>query len=39
MSEFDHEYEAPVNAQESYNWAVAEPDLNDWFLELAEQGL
>lgn len=39
MSEFDYEYEAPINAQESYDWAVSEPTLEDWFIELAEQGL
>lgn len=39
MSEFDYEYEAPINAQESYDWAVTEPDLDSWFIELVEQGL
>lgn len=39
MSEFDYEYEAPINAQESYNWAVEESSLDDWFIELSEQGL
>lgn len=39
MSEFDYEYEVPVTAQESYDWAVNEPSLDDWFIELSEQGL
>lgn len=37
MSEFD--YEAPISAQESYDWAINEPSFEDWLIELVEQGL
>lgn len=41
MSEatYEFEYEPPINAQESYDWVINEPDLDSWFIELLEQGL
>jgi hypothetical protein len=41
MSEFDsiYQYEEPVNARESYDFAISETDMDDWLIELAEYGL
>ena len=37
--DYEFDYEVPVNADAGPNYELSEPDLSDYFTQLAEEGL